>query len=224
MSSKPHVVAIDGPAGAGKSSVAREVARRLGHAYLDTGAMYRAATWWALENGVDMGDDAALISSTQSLPLHMEETADALRVSVHGQDVSEAIRLPEVTQQICHLDGIPGVRRHLVRLQQDFGARQPTVAEGRDTTTVVFPDAACKIFLDASIETRAARRAAELRAKGLTVDLKALQCDIRSRDENDTQRAASPLRKADDAFVIDTGEMTLEEVIACVVDRARATL
>ena len=217
-----NIVAIDGPAGAGKSAVARRLAQRLGYAFLDTGAMYRAATWRALKSGVDLDDPAATAESTRAMRLDMNECESGLQVVVDGQDVTEAIRSPEVTRVIYKLDENPDVRAHLVALQRAFASKRPTVAEGRDMGTVVFPEAKCKIFLDASIEERARRRAAELREKGLKVDMDALLEEIRVRDEKARTRAVAPLRRADDATLLDTTRLTMDEVVDKVMDLARS--
>lgn len=208
-----QVIAIDGPAGAGKSSVARELAHRLGMAFLDTGAMYRAATWWAMRQSADLDNAEALVGITERMPLDMDYHAGQLRVRVDGEDVTQAIRSPEVTRNIRFLDGIPGVRNHLVRLQREFAAKQPTVAEGRDMGTVVFPNARCKIYLDASIEERTRRRAEQLIAQGEDVDAAALEAEIEARDENDRKRRVAPLRRADDAILVDTTDRTFEQVV-----------
>jgi cytidylate kinase len=219
-----NVVAIDGPAGVGKSTVARRVAAALGLALLDTGAMYRAATWWAMRQDVDFRDAGALARATESMPLRLEETAEGLRVFVNGEDVTRAIRGQDVTERIRLLDGIPRVRARLVALQRRFGAERPCVVEGRDIGTVVFPRAKCKIFLDASIEARTERRARQLEAAGEHVDRNALRDAIIRRDENDRTRALAPLRPAPDAVVLDTTEYTLDEVVEAIVRRARETL
>lgn len=218
------IVAIDGPAGAGKSSVARRVAAELGFAFLDTGAMYRAATWRALRQGLDLEDRAALIASTRAMELEFGEAGGGPFVRVDGEDVTEAIRTPEVTAEIHRLDQIPEVRAELVRQQQAFGARQPTVAEGRDMGTVVFPEAGCKIYLDASIEERTRRRAAELTARGVSVDVEALREAIRERDERAMSREVAPLRPAADAVRLDTSAMTLDEVATAIAGLARERL
>lgn len=219
-----QIVAIDGPAGAGKSTVARRVAERLGFAFLDTGAMYRAATWWAMRNGVDMTNESALVESTQMLPLELREHDGALQVLVAGEDVSQSIRRRDVTENIRLLDGIPAVRAPLVRLQRQIGCMKPTVAEGRDIGTVVFPRARCKVYLDASIDERARRRAKELESKGEHVDDSRLQDEILRRDENDRGRACAPLRQAEDAVRIDTSGMTLDEVVESIVQHAKSRL
>ena len=219
-----EVVAIDGPAGAGKSSVARRVAAELGFAFLDTGAMYRAATWWALDQQVDLDDQDALAAHTQRMVLELGEEDGRPCVRVDGRDVSEAIRTPEVTRQIYKLDQNPRVREHLVMLQRAFGVKRPCVAEGRDIGTVVFPKAKCKIFLDASLNERAQRRAAELEGKGMRVDREQLRAEIHERDEKSRTREVAPLRRADDATLVDTTAMTLDEVVNTIVGLARAAL
>ena len=219
-----QILAIDGPAGAGKSSVTREVAKRLGMAFLDSGAMYRAATWWAMHQGLDMNDPEELARFTEELPLDMHADGTTLRVIVDGHDVSEEIRTPQVTRNIKFLDGIQEVRTPLVRLQRAFASRQPTVSEGRDMGTVVFPDARCKIYLDASIEERTRRRAAQLDEQGTDYDLDALRAEIRDRDTNDMTRGVAPLQKAADASVLDTSSLSLEEVVLEVIRLAKAAL
>jgi len=217
-----NVVAIDGPAGAGKSTVAREAAHRLGMQFLDTGAMYRAATWWAMHSHTSLSDPKALAESTQRMPLELIESEGSLLVRVGDTDISQAIRSPEVTRSIRHLDGVPAVRAHLVQLQRAFAAKGPTVAEGRDMGTVVFPKARCKIFLDASIGERARRRALEMEERGLRVDHAALEAEISARDDNDRNRAVAPLRPAPDAVLVDTTGKSLEEVVAEIVRLAKA--
>lgn len=218
------IVAIDGPAGAGKSSAARRAADRLGFAFLDTGAMYRAATWWAMDQGADLEDPEALAECTQRLPLEMHETREGVQVLAGGRDVSDAIRTPEVTRLIYKLDQNPRVREHLVALQREYGAKGPAVAEGRDMGTVVFPNAKCKIYLDASIEQRARRRAAQLEAKGVQVDMESLVEEIRDRDEKSKTRAVAPLRKAEDAVLLDTTHLTLQQTVDAIVDLARTRM
>ncbi|MCC6490281.1 MAG: (d)CMP kinase [Candidatus Hydrogenedentes bacterium] len=216
------IVAIDGPAGAGKSTIARRVAEALGFAFLDTGAMYRAATWWAMHEGINLDDPAALEKATSEMDLDLQEDGGITRVCVKGHDVSDAIRTPEVTRNIHKLDRSPGVRALLVELQRATGSRGPTVAEGRDIGTVVFPKAKCKVYLDASIEERARRRAEEFTRKGLAVDIAEVRADIRTRDEKDMTRAVAPLRRADDAHVIDTTHMTPQEAVDAIVALARS--
>lgn len=215
------IVAIDGPAGAGKSTVARRVAKALGYAFLDTGAMYRAATWNAVHRAVDLDDAAALAEATRAMALRMDESQGRQRVWVDGVDVSDAIRTPEITALIRNLDRTQAVRDRLVALQREFGARQPTVAEGRDIGTVVFPGARCKVYMDATAEARTRRRMAELEAKGHTVDFDGLYRDIVARDRSDMTRPISPLVRAPDAHFVDTTAMTPEEAVDAIVRLAR---
>ncbi len=217
-----HIVAIDGPAGAGKSTIGRRVAAMLGYAFLDTGAMYRAATWRALQHDIDLDDPAATAASTRAMRLEMTTNDDTQRIVVDGRDVTEAIRTPEVTRFVYKLDENADVRAPLVELQREFGAQRPTVAEGRDMGTVVFPDAACKVYLDASIAARTRRRAAELRQKSQTVNEDELREAIRVRDEKATTRAVSPLRRAHDAVYLDTTDLTSDEVVGRIVTLVRS--
>lgn len=219
-----QIVAIDGPAGAGKSSVSRQVAHELGFAFLDTGAMYRAATWRALTRGVCLDDQEALVASTRDMALELREEPEGLRVFVDGQEVTGDIRTKEVTRNIFRLDQIPGVRRRLVELQREFGCKRPTVAEGRDIGTVVFPAARCKIYLDASPECRARRRTAELVAQDKAADFEEVLSDMIERDAQSMNRADSPLRKAEDAILVDTTDMSFEEVTETLVRLARERL
>lgn len=186
--------------------------------------MYRAATWWALESGIDLDDPEALAQATRQMPLEMREEDGVTRVWAGGRDITEAIRTPEVTRVIYKLDEVPAVRRRLVELQREVGARRPTVAEGRDIGTVVFPLARCKIYLDASLDERTRRRARDLEEKGHVVDVAALRAEIHLRDERAMARADSPLRPAEDAFHIDTSNMTPDEVTGAIVARARERL
>lgn len=219
-----QIVAIDGPAGAGKSSVSKEVARRMGMAFLDSGAMYRAATWWAMDQGVDLNDPDALAQCTKELPLEFQYEDGDLCVVVDGRDITDQIRTPEVTRNIKYLDGLQAVRTPLVRIQRAIAVRRPTVAEGRDMGTVVFPVARCKIYLDATIEERSRRRAAQLDEQGTPYDLDGLRAEIEARDNNDMTRQVAPLQKAKDAYLLDTSSLSFEEVVQEIVRRAEAAL
>ncbi|MDP7639134.1 MAG: (d)CMP kinase [Candidatus Hydrogenedentes bacterium] len=218
------IVAIDGPAASGKSTIARRVAKALGYAFLDTGAMYRAATWRALRDGVDLEDREALVKSTRAMDLSLSTDGGTFKVMVDGQDVTAEIRAESVTSIIRALDAIPEVRERLVGLQREFGSGGGVVAEGRDMGTVVFPLAKCKIFLDASLETRTKRRAEQLREQGAAVDEEALRASIYARDESDRNRGTAPLCAASDAYALDTTSMSLDEVEATILERARAAL
>lgn len=224
VSNATQIIAIDGPAGAGKSSIARAVARTLNFAFLDTGAMYRAATWWVQQCAIDPQDEAAVVQAVSTMPFRMEPFADGLRVWVNELEVTEEIRRPEVTRMISRIDHYPAMRKHLVTMQQRFGEQQPTVAEGRDIGTVVFPNARCKIYMDAAPEERARRRALEMREKGLAVDEAALLQEIRQRDEDNMTRTESPLRQADDALRLDTTGKSFEVVLDEVLGYARERL
>jgi cytidylate kinase len=212
------IIAIDGPAGAGKSTVARRLAERLSYLYLDTGAMYRAITWQALGEKVDLEDDDALIELAGRTTLELVPDAEVTRVLVNGRDVTDEIRLPVVTNAVTHVDKVPGVRQSMLRLQRAFGRNGRIVAEGRDIGTVVFPEAACKIYLDASLEERARRRLQDLRQRGVDADLEEVKKDIAARDAKTMQRRIAPLRQADDAVRVDTTNLSVDEV----VERIRA--
>ncbi len=216
-----NIITLDGPAGSGKSTLAKRIAARLGYAFLDTGAMYRAATWWAMHNNVDMTDKKALAESTNTMPLKMKENNGTLKVYIDSKDISEAIRTPEVTNAIKNLDGIPEVRKKMVRLQQQIASQAPTVADGRDMGTVVFPFAKTKVFLDADLEERTRRRALELKEKGIPFNPEVLKSEIHQRDENDRNRSISPLKPAEDALILDTSNMSIDEVEEAIIQYAR---
>jgi len=205
------VIAVDGPAGAGKSSASRALARRLGFGYVDTGAMYRAVGVLAAERGIDPDDAAALGRLVAALDFELAR--DGERLLVGGRDLSAAIRRPEAGGLASRVSTQPVVRQRLVALQRALGAAGGVVMEGRDIGTVVFPDARVKLYLTADPATRAARRAAELRAAAATVDEAALARELAERDRRDAGRAHSPLRPAADAVVLDTTALTLEEVV-----------
>ncbi len=212
MSQHP-VVAIDGPVGSGKSTIARRVAERIGFRYLDTGAMYRAVTLKALHSGVDMNDPQALTEVARSSDIRLDATPDGLRVVLDGGDVTEEIRSLEVTNNAYGPSQTAGVRRRMVELQRREAERGPLVAEGRDMGTVVFADAPVKFYLDASVEVRAKRRYAEHAAKGDDVTLEELRHQIELRDRRDSTRSVSPLRQAEDAIYVDTSDMGIEQVV-----------
>lgn len=213
-------IAIDGPAGAGKSTVAREVARRLGLAYLDTGAMYRAITLAGLRQNVDLHNAVALEALTKSAELDIQSTGDGQNVIyLNGENVSADIRLPEVSRNVSYVARCAEVRNVLVCKQREMGVRGGVVMDGRDIGTTVMPDAEYKFFLTASLEERAARRLAELQAKGETMDLVQMTKEIAARDKIDSEREVAPLRPAVDAIHVDTTDLTIEEVITTIVDR-----
>ncbi|WP_053647394.1 (d)CMP kinase [Streptomyces sp. XY431] len=227
----PVVVAIDGPSGSGKSTVSRAVAARLGLSFLDTGAMYRAMTWWMLANDIDVADPEAVAVACGKPVIVSGTDADGPTITVDGRDVSGPIRGPEVTVQVSAVSAVPAVRARLVELQRGCAgvAERGIVAEGRDMGSVVFPTATVKVFLTASEAARAERRATELRAKGLDeATITAMAADLARRDAADSSRATAPLTQAADAVLVDTSELTLEQVIdritTLVEQRAGAAL
>lgn len=217
MVSRALVIAIDGPAGAGKSTVARGVARELGIAHLDTGAMYRAVTARVLEEGVGPGDADAAAAIARALDMNF--TPEGL--TVDGRPVGAEIRTPAVDRAVSEVSAHPGVRDALVEHQRRIMAARPIVAEGRDIGTVVYPAAPVKIFLTASIEERARRRRQDLAGAGHEVGLDELAADIGRRDALDSSRAVSPLAPAPDAVHLDTTGMSVEEVVAEIAAIAR---
>jgi cytidylate kinase len=216
-------IAIDGPAGAGKSTVARLVAQKLGYAYLDTGAMYRAMTWQAIHENVDLEDETALTELAQRTNIELAPHEQGTRVSVNGREVTDEIRSPEVTDKIHLIDKVPGVRQVMVQIQRDFGRAGRIVAEGRDMGTVVFPDAACKIYLDASVDERARRRLRDMQQRGVDAKLDDVKRDITARDEKTLQRKIAPLRQAEDAVRLDTTNLSTDEVVnrICAIAESR---
>lgn len=208
------VVAVDGPSGAGKSSASRGLARRLDYRYVDTGAMYRAVAFIASRRGLRATDSAEIAGLARDLRIEfMDDSAGHLCVLADGQDVTSEIRTPEVGQLASAVSALREVREHLVRAQREMGAGGAVVMEGRDIGTVVFPDAAVKFFITASAETRAARRAKELADRGVSRDAAEVEAQQAERDRRDSSRAHAPLRRADDAIVVDTTDLSLEEVV-----------
>lgn len=211
------VVAIDGPAGSGKSTTARRVAERLGYLYLDTGAMYRALTWKVLAGEVDPRDEDEVARLAQSTRLDVRKTEAGPRFYVDGEDVTAHLRRPEVSRQVSWVARVPAARKTLVALQRQIAARGGVVVEGRDIGTVVFPDAAVKIYLDASLEERARRRLRELEAAGEEVSLREIAREIEERDALDSERTESPLRRAEGAVLLDTTGLTIDEQVEAVL-------
>lgn len=219
------VVAIDGPAGAGKSTVARAVARALDFTLVDTGSLYRAVALLAKERGVAFDDVAAVErvarEAVASGALRLAASGHDTRVMVHGEDPGERIRTPELSMGASVVSAHPGVREALLDAQRQFGRDGAVVLEGRDIGTVVFPDAEVKVFLSARPEVRARRRYEELAVKGVAVDFDATLAEVVRRDAQDARRSIAPLRIADDAWVLDSSEMTPDEVVAAIVNRVR---
>ena len=213
------IVAIDGPAASGKSTVARALARRLGMGYLDTGAMYRSMAWLALKKGVQMDRESEVVALAEAHSVTLAGDADTAltRVFVDGEDVTTAVRTPQVDSVVSAVARIPRVRTIMVRAQREAAAKGDYVVEGRDIGTVVFPDADVKVFITADPEERARRRTADERAAGLAPsDMDALE-RLNARDAKDSSRETSPLMEADDAFLLDTSAMSVNEVVDVIV-------
>lgn len=208
---KKIVVAIDGPAGAGKSTIAKLAAEKLGYAYIDTGAMYRSVAWKFLQTGKAFDEDF-ISGLSKTMLIDFKPEAKINRVFVDGTEVTDAIRTPEVTAIVSRVAAIGAVREAMVDQQRRMGEAGGVLMDGRDIGTVVFPNAQLKIFLTASVEERARRRYAEMVAKGQQVDLQQLQADIAERDKQDSERPISPLRQAEDALLLDTSDMGISEV------------
>ena len=208
------VIAIDGPAGAGKSTIASRLAKTLGYVNLESGAMYRALGLKAIESGVAVGDRAALLALAERSAIELEPTAEGNRVLLDGRDVSVRIRERDVTDAASKVSVHPEVREWMVRRQREMGARGGVIMEGRDIGTVVFPDAEVKIFLDADSSVREGRRVNQANAQDDPGRAERLKQELRERDRRDTTRAAAPLKAAEDAVHIDSSAMGIEEVIA----------
>lgn len=205
-------IAIDGPAGAGKSTIAKLLAKKLGILYLDTGAMYRAVGLKAIENGIDVTDETAVKKMLDSTTVDVKSEEGVQHVYLDGKDVTGKIREHRVSKAASDISAVPCVRYRMVDLQREIAARCDTVLDGRDIGTFVLPNAEYKIFLTASVAERARRRYEELKAKGEECTLESVASDIEKRDYNDSHRALAPLRKADDAVEIDTTDLSIEEV------------
>jgi len=207
------VVAIDGPAGSGKSTVSKMVAKRLNLLYIDTGAMYRALTLKAMNKKVDLKDEAELVKLAHSTRIDLEESGGSLRVILDGEDVTGLIRTPELTNNVKYIARVPDVRHEMVKLQRAIGERSGAVLEGRDIGTVVFPDAKYKFYLDADVGERVRRRHKELTESGQNVSLEDIKKDVVVRDESDMKRPVGALKRAPDAISVDTTALTIDEVV-----------
>lgn len=204
-------IAIDGPAGAGKSTIARKIASELGFVYIDTGAMYRALTWEALNKGININDAAALQKLAISSDIHFE---NGQQIYCNNINVTSDIRLPRVTEAVSRVASHPTVREIMVEKQQDMARTADIVMDGRDIGECVLPDAEYKFFITASIEERARRRMKELQAKGVACDLQEIKNDIAARDQSDMQRPTGALKILDDSIIIDTSNLSIAEVAA----------
>jgi cytidylate kinase len=212
------VIAIDGPAASGKSTLAKYLADKLGYLYVDTGAMYRAITFYALEQDI-VEDEQAVIEAARNINLNLEYSNGITHVFIDGEDVTDKIRTPEVNSKVSDISKIKDVRTELVKLQQKFGEDNNLIVEGRDTTTVVFPNADLKIFLTADVSERAKRRHLEFLEKGVELSISEVESSIKNRDKIDSGREVSPLKKAEDAVEVDTTNLTVQEEIERIIKR-----
>lgn len=221
-------IAIDGPAGAGKSTLAREVALKMNYLYIDTGAMYRAAAWLAIKNNLSIDQPQAIVEAVRKSHLVLwppdVESQGRIRVYMDDEDITTQIRTKEVTQLVSPLSAIPELREIMVERQRQIAGTCGSVLDGRDIGTVVLPNADVKIYLVASPSVRACRRQKELAAMGVTVDLNALQQEIEQRDHQDSTRAIAPLKPAADAITIDTDDMSIEQVVDTVLSLCKNKL
>lgn len=210
-------VAIDGPAGAGKSTIARAAAAQLGFVYVDTGALYRTIGLAVCRRGIDGTDVPGILTTLPEIQVGLTYQDGAQHVLLDGEDVSDAIRTPQISTYASQVSSVPEVRAYLLDLQRDLARRQSVIMDGRDIGTVILPDAKVKIFLTASPEKRAARRCAELREKGQDVTVEGILADMERRDALDASRAVAPLKQAEDAVLVDTSDLNLEQSIEAVL-------
>ena len=219
MPNEGLILAVDGPSGTGKSTTCRALAKQLNAKYVDTGAMYRVATLAVLREGVDPADTAAVMAATANLPLGVSDDPDSTEVLLAGEDVSRVIREDEVTRNVSAVSAIPEVRENLVALQRKL-ARQAhrAIVEGRDIGTVVLADAPAKAFMTASAEVRAQRRQTQNEKAGIASDYETVLADVQRRDAADSSRKASPLRPAEDATLVDTSNMSPEDVLEALIN------
>ena len=212
-------IAIDGPAGAGKSTVAKAIAKKLHINYMDTGAMYRAVAYGLLQKGVNLKDAAMVAKELKEIDLKVIYVNEEQRVLINGEDVTPYIRTPEVSMGASDVGAVPEVRIKLVEIQRETAAEYDVVMDGRDIGTYVLPDTKAKFYITASSKERALRRSRDLIAAGMKVDLDALEQEIIARDKQDSEREFAPLRCAEDAVYLDTSDMSIEQVIGAVCER-----
>ena len=209
-------IAVDGPAGAGKSTIAKTLAKELGYVYVDTGAMYRAMAYYFLRQGIDKDDEAAITAAVDGADVTIRYEDGAQQVLLNGENITGYLRTEQVGNMASATSIYPSVRTKLVALQQKLAKTTDVIMDGRDIGTCVLPDAQVKIYLTASVETRAKRRYNELVEKGEPADLEKIAADIQERDDRDMHREMSPLRQAEDAVLVDSSEMSIDEVVAAI--------
>lgn len=207
-------IAIDGPAGAGKSTLARRLAQKLGYIYIDTGAMYRAVTWKALQKNIDFTDEKAICKLVEETKIHFEFNSQTQKVICDKQEITKQIRSPEVSAVVSQIAAFPSVREKMVQQQQELSKDSDVVMDGRDIGEVVLPDADFKFYITADIDERARRRIDELKNEGYDISLNTIKNDLKDRDLKDTQRPVGALKILDNSLVIDTTDLTIEEVLA----------
>lgn len=213
-----EAVAIDGPVASGKTSVGARVARRIGYAFLDTGLMYRAATWKAVHSRVDVNDEPGLTNITEAMTITLTSGDEGDRLIVDGLDVTDHLRTAAVDRNVSAVSAVKGVRRALTPHQRRIAEEGPIVMVGRDIGTVVLTDARTKVYLDASVDTRASRRHAEILASGASSEFEQVVADTVRRDRIDSERSEAPLSAAEDAFIVDTDGLSLDEVVEHIVN------
>ena len=217
-----YTIAIDGPAGAGKSTIAKLTARKLGFVYVDTGAMYRAMALYFLRNGIGKDDEKAVGEACEAMDISLQYRDGVQQVLLNGEDVSGLIRTEEVSQMTSAVSVYPAVRQKLLQLQRELARTEDVIMDGRDIGTCVLPDAETKIYLTASPRVRALRRFKELEERGETCNLEEIEQDIRERDDRDMNREIAPLKQAEDAVCIDSSQMTIDQVVQAITEAAMA--
>lgn len=226
MTNKQQIITIDGPSGVGKSSVSRNLAAELGYVYLDTGAMYRAVALYFVRQQIDIDNEETIAPLLADIHLTLEPAAsmdDDVGVILNGDDISELIRTPELSMAASKISALPAVRTYLTAMQRNLASKGKVIAEGRDMGTVVFPEAQHKFFLEADPRERCRRRVSQLKEKGVDADEQEILTMILKRDNDDSTRAVAPLKKAEDAYAVDTTSLSLDQVCTLILERIGKT-